>query len=143
MAPLVLPLRFSPSLIAALTVVHVLPCIVALGAGVPSVVRIAVMLLVLISIAFQCWKARHLASMQIELRQDGSVFLVFGEERRELAMLPSSADLNVLIVLHWHEQISGRLGRCTLTRDSLGADAWRRLRIWLRWHAGLQKQDSE
>lgn len=108
------------------------------AASIPWWASLAVSLAVLASLAF-CLRAHALrngprAVVGVELRLDGSGAI---QDRRghwrEVGVLGSTFVSPLLTVLNL--RLSGAGGRRSLivTPDALGADEFRRLRVWLRW----------
>lgn len=115
-----------------LTAVHVLPLLAALGAGVPVSVRVLVIAGVLGSAAFQLHKWARLQGLRLHLLPEGEMQIEVRGPRQDVQLQPGSVDMGWLVVLAWRAD-GGRLQHCALTRDGLGDEAWRALKIWLRW----------
>lgn len=123
---------YSPVLKLLLVVAHVLPVLAALGTGVPVAVRVLVIVGALASAAFQLRRWARLQGLRLHLLPQGEMQIEVRGVQQDVQLQPGSVDMGWLVVLAWRAN-SERVERCALTRDGVGDEAWRALKIWLRW----------
>lgn len=125
-------LTWSPTLRAAVVLLHCLP----IAAGLASGLALPIMLVLGIALAFsavaQIRRARADAAKRLTLAP-GACRLEQGEGEEEIEIQPEFTDLGWLIAFSWQASETGRRGRAVIVRDAFGADEWRRIRCFLRW----------
>lgn len=130
-APLTIPLRPSRRLLLVQSVAHLSAAGAVLASTIPSWLMALILLLVGLSLARQ----RRLPPVAaIVLRGDGAIEIVGADATaREAEVHPHTVVLSFLVVLLYRQQ--GRLRSLTVPDDSLAAEDFRRLRLWLRWQS--------
>ena len=135
-----LTIRSSLRLALILCALHVLALAVGvvlwLRPAVPQWAPIACLALTVCSLA-QSWRLWHIDEpWMLTLPELGDPVLARGELREWVAMQPGCVDFSgIWIVLRWQSLASGRSRAVCLMADSTDSEAWRQLRIWLRWRA--------
>ena len=132
LAPFFISAAYSPVLKLLLAVAHVLPVVGAFGTGVPVAVRVLVIVGVLGSAAFQLRRWAGLHGLRLHLLPEGQMQIEMRGQRQDVQLQSGSVDMGWLVVLAWRAG-GGRVQRCALTRDGVGDEVWRALKIWLRW----------
>lgn len=131
-------LRTSRRLALILALLHasalILAVLLAAKAGVP-VWAPALALALLAASLFQCWRwARCERALELRVPELGDPVLICDGREEWLQILPGCLDFaGIWIVLRWKGRASGQSRSLCLMADSLEREAWRRLRIWLRW----------
>lgn len=141
-APFSLSLKRSRALFAASLVLHVLPMICGVLAGMSVMGLAGLFAALLVSAVLSFREARGLANARLTLVPHGVSMLAFGGLQREVVVLPVSVDLGWLVLVVWRESGTGRVGRATLTRDAVCDGEWRALRRFLRWELAEASQVS-
>ena len=138
-APLRLPLRHSRLIRGALWLLHLTPIFVSLVPQVPRWVFVCVVFVSLSAAAWHWHRSRRYRGASLCLGSDALV--CFEQQGREefVTLVPDCADLGWLIVLHWRPEGGGQPMSWAWTRDALPREAWRQLRVFLRWQAGLAR----
>ena len=130
-APLSVSIKPSRRLLLIQLTAHVVAAGAVLAATVPS--WLAAVLLVLIGASL----ARQRAPLQVVslvLRGDGRLETVGADgTATEAVVHPHTLVLSFLVVLLYRQE--GRLRSLTLLGDSLDAEDFRQLRLWLRWRS--------
>lgn len=130
-APLVLSIRPSRRLLACQLVAHVLSGLAVLLATLPSWLA-AVLLLAVGASAARL--RRPLEIRTLVLRPDRRIELIDATGAvREADVDPHTTVISFLVVLLF--RTDGRSGALTLAGDSMAAEDFRHLRVWLRWYA--------
>ena len=132
---LIIPLRYSPALCVAVLATHLLPLLLVWLIYLPGPVAVGVTLLVLLSAAQHGYMAYRRKAWRLLLHAAGHAQLQHSlpEPPEDICLLEQSRDLGWLIVVCWQPQAGGRVQRFALCRDGMPADAWRKLRVSLRW----------
>lgn len=135
-----LTIRSSLRLALILCVLHVLVLVVCVvlwqQPAVPRWAPLACLALTACSLV-QSWRLWRIDEpWMLSLPELGDPVLVHGEHREWVAMQPGCIDFSgIWIVLRWRFLASGRSRAVCLMADSTDSEAWRQLRIWLRWRA--------
>ncbi len=132
-----LPLRCQPSrsLLGILLGLHLLAAAALFLAGLPDWARWAGVLTLAVGAAFQL---RRQETTELRLEPDGSLLLRSGEDEwRPAAVLAQTSVSPWLSVLRYRLEGEGRARSLAVLPDSLPADDFRRLRVWLRWRAAV------
>ncbi|MFA4968694.1 MAG: protein YgfX [Sulfuritalea sp.] len=130
-APLSVSLRPSRRLLLIQLAAHVVAAAAVLAASLPP--WLAAILLVLIGASLARVRAKSPLSMLV-LRGDGRLETVGADGTASEAVVhPHTLVLSFLVVLLYRQQ--GRLRALTLLADSLAAEDYRQLRLWLRWRS--------
>jgi hypothetical protein len=141
-APLVLPLRLSPFLQAALLLMHWLPVCAVWIAPIESWQATGVTLLVCASAGWHIRGAWASWQSRIVLNASGKAQLVrhtdSGDASEDIRILPGSVDLGWLVVLNWRHEETEKTERFALSRESCSVADWRDLRRWLRWQISTE-----
>lgn len=132
-APFSFSLKPSRLLYAIVLLAHLLPVLCAVFAGNRTFVLPLVCTLAVISALLSVRQHRRMAGMRLTVVPRGLSCIDSEGDRREVALLPESADLGWLIVLVMQEQVTGRRIRAAVTRSMMSGEAWRSLRRCLRW----------
>jgi toxin CptA len=134
-APLTIPLRPSRRLLLAQSMVH----LVAVGAVLVSTIPSWLMALLLLLVGLSLARQRRLPTVAaIVLRGDGNIEIVGADgTANEAVVHPHTLVLSFLVVLLYRQQ--GRLRSLTLPGDSLAAEDFRQLRLWLRWQSAAAR----
>jgi toxin CptA len=130
-APLSVSIRPSRRLLLIQLAAHVVAAGAALAAALPS--WLAAILLILIGASLARLRGMSPVATLV-LRGDGRLEKVGADgTATEVIVHPHTLVLSFLVVLLYREQ--GRLRSLTLLADSLAADDFRQLRLWLRWRS--------
>jgi toxin CptA len=130
-APLSLAIRPSRRLSLIQIVAHLVAIGAVLAATLPSWLAAVFLVLVGASLARQ---RRKPSVASLILRGDGQLETVGADgTASEAAVHPHTLVMSYLVVLLYRQQ--GHLRALTLLADSLEAEDFRRLRLWLRWRA--------
>lgn len=136
-------LKRPAALCAAVSFMHLLAfcCAVAALHGVP-------LALVLCGIAMsghaqlqRLRGGRATDANELACRSDGSLELAGATARRRVALIGCAVPSSWLAIVQTRDA-GGRREALIITPDRVGADAFRRLRVWLRWHR-VAKSDSQ
>jgi hypothetical protein len=130
--PAAIPLAWSPLLCLAIGLAHAVPLASVFSESVPGWIRWAVVPLCLASAIRSSFVAMRLRKASLRPHSEG-VKLILHNDELEGRMLPSSVDMGALIVLHWQADAGGKVQCYALLRDAFTAEAWRGLKVWLRW----------
>ena len=128
-APLSITLKSSSRLLAAQLGAHLLAAFALLASNLPGWLAA----LLLMAIGFSVARLRKLdLPAGLVLHADGRCEKVGAEQTAiEVEVLLQSVVLSWLVVLlHRHQ---GRVGAWVLVGDSMSAEDFRQLRVWLRW----------
>lgn len=114
--------------VAALTAIWLLPL-----APVWRAALVALLVLLLLRI----WGSLRASPCRLRLERDGSisVALTAGDDFRPACCLPGATVHPWLCVFRLRESTGGARHLVLVTRDSMAADEFRRLRVFLRWRA--------
>lgn len=74
-------------------------------------------------------------AMRLQCQADGSLSVLQGEEWRPVMLMPGSIVNPWLTTIRYRSETGKRTGTMVLLSDSLDAEDFRRLRVWLRWKA--------
>lgn len=130
-APLSISLVPSHRLLLVQALAHLAAAAAVLASHIPS--WTAALLLLLIGASLARWR-RPPAVSALVLRGDGRMETVGADgTASEAAVHSHTVVLPFLVVLLYRQQ--GRLRALTLFADSLSAEDFRQLRLWLRWRA--------
>ncbi|MCU0812571.1 MAG: hypothetical protein MUE59_16370 [Thiobacillaceae bacterium] len=134
--PLHIGLRRSHLLSWLLVLLHVLAAGSLFLAPWPAVLRYALMALVVLS----AWHTLQPSTIVgLRLGENGELgFLSPDGDFQPVTVQPDSAVFSWLIVLRVREAGQGRLHSLALLLDSMPAEQFRLLRLWLRWRANPQ-----
>ena len=148
-APLSVSIRPSRRLLLIQLAAHVVAAVAVLAATLPA--WLAAVLLILIGASLARLRAAPLVSILI-LRGDGRLETVGADAlcvpgiplrgqvtATEVVVHPHTLVLSFLVVLLYRQQ--GRLRSLTLLADSLVAEDYRQLRLWLRWRSTAANPD--
>jgi toxin CptA len=80
-------------------------------------------------------RLRQPPPLQLRCEADGSLLVQAGTDWQPAAVLASTMVTPNLTVLHYRPEGSRRAQTAVILPDSLPADDFRRLRVWLRWKA--------
>ena len=87
--------------------------------------------------AVSSWRWRQMARLRFVLGQEGAIRVIPAlGPAYEARAGRGCRDLGWAVWLAW-EDGQGQAGILMLPRDALAPDAWRALRIWLKFHSGL------
>ncbi|KAF0165008.1 MAG: hypothetical protein FD157_1689 [Rhodocyclaceae bacterium] len=130
-APLSVSIRPSRRLLLIQLTAHVVAAGAVLAATVPSWLAAVLLLLIGASLA----RLRAVSPVaSLVLRGDGRLETVGADgTATEVVVHPHTFVLSFLVVLLYRQQ--GRLRSLTLLADSLAAEDYRQLRLWLRWRS--------
>jgi toxin CptA len=129
--PLAVALKPSRRLFLFQVVAHALAAGAVLAATVPSWLMALLLLPIAISLARMRRKARPAGLI---LRADGGLEIVGADGTASDAVLhPHSLVLSFLVVLLYRQE--GSLHALTLLGDSVTAEDFRQVRLWLRWRS--------
>jgi len=130
-ALLSISLKPSRRLLLVLALAHFVAAGAVLASHIPT--WIAALLLFLIGASLARWR-RPPPVTALVLRGDGSLETVGADgTASEAAVHSHTLVLAFLVVLLYRQH--GRLSALTLFADSLGAEDFRQLRLWLRWRS--------
>jgi len=130
-APLSVSIRPSRRLLLIQSAAHVVAAVAVLAAILPA--WLAAVLLILIGASLARQRATPPVATLI-LRGDGRLETVGADgTATEVVVHPHTLVLSFLVVLLYRQQ--GRLRSLTLLADSLAAEDYRQLRLWLRWRS--------
>ncbi len=137
-AALHIPVRPSRHLLALQWVAHAIAAGALLHANIPDGLRIFLLLLVGASLA----RLRGSSAVAgLILHGDGRLEKVGADgTANELVPHPHTTALPFLVVLLYRQD--GRLTALTLLADSLAAEDFRQLRLWLRWRVAQKSAAS-
>lgn len=135
-APRSIPLKWSPALRLATIFIHVVVALATAPAEVPLWAGICVWAGCLIS-AVRCLQMERFARATSLLPDESGVALLKSEGRQAGQLLISSVEMGCLVVLHWQPE-RGESRRFVLLCDGFGREAWRELKVWLRWRVLAQ-----
>ena len=128
-----LPVSIRPSrrLLLIQSLAHVVAAGAVLAASLPSWLTAVFLLLIGASLAH----ARRMSPPEsLILRGDGQLQTVGANGTASAAVVqPHTLVLSFLVVLLYRQE--GRLRSLTLLSDSLAAEEFRQLRLWLRWRS--------
>lgn len=132
---LIIPLRYSPALRAALLATHLFPLVFVWLAHLAMPISVGVSLLLAGSAFWQLYVIRRRRGWRLLLHAAGHAQLQYSlaQTPAEIHLLSETRDLGWLIVLCWQSEAGGRVERFALCSDGLPAEVWRKLRISLRW----------
>lgn len=135
-APLVMRLKPSRLARAVLLLVFLL-ALAAIGlADPPLPVRLGAALLAA-AITLHAWRVR--LPLELKLYPDGRLeWRETASSWQAVSLLPRSAVGPWLCLLACRAEGEKRVRNLTILPDSLAADDFRRLRVWLRWRAAVQ-----
>lgn len=135
-APLSLSLRPSRRLLLIQSIAHLAAAAAVLAATLPAGMAALLLLLIGASLA----RLRRAAQVdRLNLLGDGRLEIVSpGGTPIEAIIHPHTLVLSFLVVLRYRQQ--GRWQSLTLLSDSLAAEDFRQLRLWLRWRAEAPQQ---
>lgn len=96
----------------------------------PWPVAMGLTTLILLSFVW-CWRHQQVYALQINVK--GELFVQHGDEWREAEVLSSSLVLPYLTVLNLKLSNGRKPFHVVLLPDSVDAENFRRLRVWLKW----------
>ena len=131
--PLHVALRRSRLLSSLTVVLHLLAAVCVSLLPWPQAPRV----LLLAIVAFSLWHAlRPSPVVGLRLTEEGQMaFLSAAGERKSVSLLPDTVVFSHLIVLCGSDEGGHRLRTLALLPDSMSAEQFRLLRLWLRWRA--------
>ncbi|MCE9571244.1 MAG: hypothetical protein K8R10_14775 [Rhodocyclales bacterium] len=130
-ALLSISLKPSRRLLLIQSLAHIVAATSVLASAVPSWLAAFLLLLIGFSLAHV---ARSRPAAGLVLRGDGHLATVGADgTAMEADVHPHTLVFSFLIVLLYRQ--GGRLRSMTLLTDSLGAEDFRQLRLWLRWRS--------
>jgi toxin CptA len=130
-APLSVSIQPSRRLLLIQSLAHVAAASAVLTATLSS--WLAAVLLLLIGASLACLR-RTLPVEGLVLRGDGGLEIVGADgTASEVVVHPHTLVLSFLVVLLYRQ--GGRLRSLTVLADSLAAEDFRQLRLWLRWRS--------
>ncbi len=139
-APLVLRLRRSNLSRVGLAGVGLMALTAIAMADLPTYVRV-VALLAAGMLTWQAWRAPM--PLELKLNPDGRLhWRAAASSWQEVSLLPSSTVTPWLCVLVCRPAGQKRPRHFALYPDSLSADDFRRLRVWLRWRARIEGTEA-
>lgn len=130
-APFSFGLAWSPVLRGLVAVLHGLPLICALAAGLDPAMILLLLAASGVSAVRQLRRARADAARRLSFAP-GACLLEDGGRCEEIEIDEAFADLGWLISFAWRSAGSGR-GRGLVVRDGFSAAEWRQIRFFLRW----------
>ena len=134
-APLSVSIRPSRRLLLIQLAAHLAAAAAVLASNVPSWTVALLLILVGASLARVRGKPEVTG---LVLRGDGELETVGADGTPSAAAVhPHTLVVSFLVVLLYRQQ--GRSRSLTLLSDSLAAEDFRQLRLWLRWRAGAQQ----
>ncbi|GAA5168287.1 hypothetical protein [Viridibacterium curvum] len=131
-APRSIALEWSPTLWSATIFFCVLPALTCVPAEVPRVLASGVWVVTPWILWLSCRVGWRLRGACLKPDEDGAVLEVAGRPRRG-RVLADSLVLGYCVVLVWVPEAGGRAERFCLLRDGFDVEAWRQLKIWVRW----------
>ena len=131
--PIQIDLRRSRQLVFLIVALHLLAAGCLWVLPWPAVARGMLMLIV----ALSAWHAlRPSSAIGLRLGERGELAILRkGSEAMAAAVQPDSAVFSWLVVLRVLGERDGMLGSVVLLPDSMSAEQFRLLRLWLRWLA--------
>lgn len=144
-ASLRLDLRPSRRLIGILAGAHVL-ALAGASVGLDGWLRYGVCVLLLASLGWSLAQALLRTANQavsLELREDGRASWMIREGSWREGRLGESHFVSAALAIVGLEDAQGRSTRVVLMPDSVPSEDFRRLRVWLRWHPGPTRKESE
>jgi len=130
-APLSVSIRPSRRLLLIQSLAHLVAAGALLAASLPSWLAVVLLLLIGASLA----RMRRMSPVaNLVLGGDGQLQIVGADGTANAAVVhPHTLVLSFLVVLLYRQE--GRLRSLTLLADSLAAEDFRQLRLWLRWRS--------
>jgi toxin CptA len=134
-APLPVSLKPSQHLLVIQSLAHLVAAGAVLAANLPAWLAAVLLLLTGASLARV---RRPLPVAAVILRGNGAIEIVGADGAASEAVVhPHTVVLSFLVVLLYSQQ--GRLRSMTLLGDSMSAEDFRQLRLWLRWRSTAAK----
>jgi toxin CptA len=134
-APLPVSLKPSQHLLVIQSLAHLVAAGAVLAANLPAWLAAVLLLLTGASLARV---RRPLPVAAVILRGNGAIEIVGADGAASEAVVhPHTVVLSFLVVLLYSQQ--GRLRSMTLLGDSMSAENFRQLRLWLRWRSTAAK----
>ena len=132
-APLTLSIKPSRRLLLVQLLAHAVAAGAVLASAIPPWLAAVLLLLVGASLA----RARRaVAASGLLLRGDGGLEIVSADGTASATEIHAhTLVLSFLVVLLYRQQ--GRLCSLTLLGDSMPAEDFRQMRLWLRWRSGV------
>jgi len=130
--PLLIETQASATARMLLIALHLAALAALFLALLPAVARLAGIALLGASL-WMAWKQP--VAVRLRAKADGKLECWRDSAWKPLELRPDSVALAWLIVLRWRED--GRRHSLALPPDALSGDEHRRLRVWLRWKAGV------
>ncbi len=131
LAPLSVSIKPSRRLLLIQSAAHVVAAFAVFASPVPAWLMAVLLLLVGASLAHV---RRSLPGERLVLHGDGRLEKVgAGDTANEVTVHPNSLVLSFLVVLLYRER--GRMRSMVLMPDSVAAEDFRQLRLWLRWRS--------
>lgn len=131
---ILLTVRPSRHVAAAVAVVYLLACGAVVDAGLPWPWRAALLLAIVASSSAVLGSGR--ASGVLRCQGKGGVAQWQGEDWVTVEVLPETVVLPWLVVLRYRVVGRRRATTLVIARGELAADDFRRLKVWLRWRPG-------
>lgn len=91
-------------------------------------------ILLIVTAASLAFHLRSHPPLELRAEPDGILLIRAGDDWQPVALLPSTMVTPALTVLHFRHEW-GKQGSHVILPDSLPADDFRLLRIWLKWKA--------
>ncbi len=131
LAPRSISLKPSRYLLLIESLAHAMGFVAVLAAAVPPWLTALLLFLIGASLARMRWRS---SIEGLVLRGDGRLEIVgAGGTARDALVHPHTLVLSFLVVLLYRQE--GRLRSTVLLADSLVAEDFRQLRLWLRWRS--------
>jgi hypothetical protein len=123
-------------MVAALTIAHLLVGIGLSLLRLPLPARLAVWIILSLSLSRLLWQQRRSVPSALKLHADGMLTLIDGQGgTTECRVRPDTTVMPWLIVLRY--KAAGTIDSLVLPLDAVGAEGHRQLRVWLRWRASV------
>ena len=129
-----LTLTVVPSkwLLACTLALHLLAGLAVFIADLAWLARFAVLLALGVSVVWILWLRR---SINLRCEMDGTLLVCKGDGWKAAALLPGAVVSPLMIVLRIRMESRRVAQSFIILTDSLEAEDFRRLRVWLRWKA--------
>jgi hypothetical protein len=122
-----------------LTIAHLLVGIGLSLLRLPLPARIAVWIILSLSLSRLLWQQRRSLPSALKLQADGMLALIHPQDAiTECRVQPDTTVMPWLIVLRY--RTTGTTDSLVLPVDALGTEGHRQLRTWLRWRASVDPE---